>query len=102
MSQAPQLLAYFLMPVIADINPIPPMDDTARNSQPWMQAQQTVWSSDPKRRLLCIVTDDPKLFFVISTRLFFDPDLFEGKVVGILGPFKFSCIPVPLAFHTWP
>ncbi|KAG2358931.1 hypothetical protein BDR07DRAFT_1379060 [Suillus spraguei] len=37
-----------------------------------MQAQQTMWTSDPEHRLLCYITLRPCLVFVISTRVFFN------------------------------
>src|SRR6267154_6447483 len=77
MSQAPQLLMCILLPVGIDF--VRPIHD----SRPRMQAQQTMWISDPTRRLLSIATYVPSLVFVISTKTFFDPDLLERKAAAI-------------------
>src|SRR6267154_5441573 len=77
MSQAPQLLMCLLLPVGIDF--VRPIHD----SRPRMQAQQTMWISDPTHRLLSIVTYIPSLVFVISTKTFFDPDLLERKAAAI-------------------
>ncbi|KAG1720374.1 hypothetical protein EDB19DRAFT_574829 [Suillus lakei] len=82
MSQAPQFLACFLMPVsmtsIGFTECILPMDDIAYSTQ--MQARQTMWTSDPKNRLLMllVITFRSTLVFIISTRMFFNPDFSEG------------------------
>ncbi|KAG1822734.1 uncharacterized protein BJ212DRAFT_1477149 [Suillus subaureus] len=60
-SQAPQLLA----------------------SRPQILAQQTLWTSDPEHQLLSVVTFSPSLIFIISTRIFFHLDLFEGMLGAI-------------------
>ncbi|KAG1744840.1 hypothetical protein EDB19DRAFT_2023803 [Suillus lakei] len=87
LSQAPQLLACFLLPVsVTSIMFLLPMDDNiAHSSYLQMQAQRTMWTSDPKNRLLCFVTHiqsaAPNPFtFIISTRIFFDlrVGVFEG------------------------
>ncbi|KAG1751112.1 hypothetical protein EDB19DRAFT_1274303 [Suillus lakei] len=76
-SQAPQLLACFLMPIsvmgIGRAEWILPMDDSP---QPHMQAQQMMWTSDPKHQLLILSlhTYRSTLVFVISTRMFFNLD----------------------------
>ncbi|KAG0695303.1 hypothetical protein DFH29DRAFT_274252 [Suillus ampliporus] len=78
LSQAPQLLACFLMPVsVTGMQCLLPMDDIAHSSQSQMQAQRTMCTSDPKNRILSLVTQiqsaPPNSFtFVISTRIFFD------------------------------
>ncbi|KAG1775544.1 hypothetical protein EV702DRAFT_1279893 [Suillus placidus] len=85
LSQAPQLLACFLMPVsVTGIQCLLPMDDIAHSSQLQMQAQRTMWTSDPKNRILSLIThtrDVTNSFaFIISTRIFFDSQagLFDG------------------------
>ncbi|KAG1755546.1 hypothetical protein EDB19DRAFT_413455 [Suillus lakei] len=82
MSQAPQLLACFLLPVppMMKIRCILPMDDIAHSSQPQMQTQQTMWTLDPQHRLITLLTFYPHLVFIISTRIFFD---LEGMVAAI-------------------
>lgn len=86
LSQAPQLLACFLMPVsVTGIQCLLPMDDIAHSSQLQMQAQRTMWTSDPKNRILTLITrirDATNSFtFVISTRIFFYPQ--AGAFNGI-------------------
>ncbi|KAG1751113.1 hypothetical protein EDB19DRAFT_1274362 [Suillus lakei] len=86
MSQAPQLLACFMMavPVMsiwgAECNL--PMDDS---TQPLMQAQQMMWISDPKQQLLILSLDSSRatFVFIISTRIFFDPGFSEGLATEI-------------------
>jgi hypothetical protein len=85
MSQAPQLLACFLMPVsVMGIQCLLPMDDIAHSSQLQMQAQRKMWTSDPKNRILSLITRTQdatnSITFVISTRIFFDPQVgvFDG------------------------
>ncbi|KAG1727721.1 hypothetical protein EDB19DRAFT_2042758 [Suillus lakei] len=69
MSQAPELLARFVLPVQL------PVDGIACSSQPQMQAQPTMYTSDPKHRLLCITTSMYLcIVYIISTRIFFDLD----------------------------
>ncbi|KAG2156197.1 hypothetical protein DEU56DRAFT_906368 [Suillus clintonianus] len=89
MSQAPQFLACFLLPVppMMKIRCILPMDDIAHSSQSQMQAQQTMWTLDPQHRLISLLTFYPHLIFIISTRIFFDLDVFEGMVAAI--PWKY-------------
>ncbi|KAG1729274.1 hypothetical protein EDB19DRAFT_1913464 [Suillus lakei] len=55
MSQSPQLLACFLLP-----------------------AQQVTWISDPKHRLLSLVSHSSNLDLIISTSIFFD-DFFDSE-----------------------
>jgi hypothetical protein len=84
MSQAPQLLACFMLPVsLTKIQCIYPMDDTAHSSRPQILSQQTMWISDPEHQLLSVVSFSPSLIFIISTRIFFDLDLFEGTLEAI-------------------
>ncbi|KAG2121430.1 hypothetical protein DEU56DRAFT_95585 [Suillus clintonianus] len=69
MSRAPQLLACFLSPVpLRNIRCLLPMDNIGHSSQ--MQAQRTMYTSDPTNRLLCLTVSG--LVFIISTRIFFD------------------------------
>ncbi|KAG1777075.1 hypothetical protein EV702DRAFT_1268612 [Suillus placidus] len=73
MSREPQLLACYLMPFPVAISQcLLPIDDIAHSSQLQMQAQQTMWTSDPEHRLLCCFTLRPRLAFIISTWIFFD------------------------------
>jgi hypothetical protein len=72
MSRAPQLLACFLS-----------MDGVVPSSQMQMPAKSAMWTSDPENRLLCLVVSLHDLVFVISTRIFFDVDLFEGMTEAI-------------------
>lgn len=84
MSEAPQLLACFLLPVsLTRIQCIYSMDDTAHSSRSQLLAQQTMWTSDPEHQLLSVVTFSPSLIFIISTRIFFDLDSFEGMLEAI-------------------
>lgn len=83
-SQPPQLLACFLLPVLLTrIQCIYSMDDTAHSSQPRTLAQRTMWTSDPEHQILSVVTFSPSLIFIISTRIFFDLNLFEGMLEAI-------------------
>ncbi|KAG1905138.1 uncharacterized protein F5891DRAFT_1255658 [Suillus fuscotomentosus] len=70
MSETPQLLACFLLPF-----PLVNLESDY-GSQPKMQTQdQSVYTSDPKHRLLCVysLAGVRKIFF-ISTKIFFDID----------------------------
>jgi len=88
MSRAPQLLACFLFPMpVENIRCLLRTDDIAPSSQPYMLAEQTMWTSDPENRLLSLVTDHLRLVFIISTRVFFDLGTFEG-VEGAI-PWKY-------------
>jgi hypothetical protein len=80
MSQAPQLLACFLLPgsLMRPRKCIYSTDDIAHSSRLRILAQQTMWTSDPEHQLLSVVTSPPSLIFIISTRIFFHLDLFEG------------------------
>ncbi|KAG1814702.1 uncharacterized protein BJ212DRAFT_1512407 [Suillus subaureus] len=72
MSQMPQLLVCFLMPVpFPNLRCLLLMDRV--DSSPQMQAQQTMYTSDPQNRLLCITTEG-KRAYVISMRIFFNLD----------------------------
>lgn len=88
-SQAPQLLACFLLPVppMMKIRCIFPMDDIGHSSQQQMRGRQAMWTLDPHRQLISILTFYPHLVFIISTRIFFDLDVFEGMLPAI--PWKY-------------
>ncbi|KAG2153098.1 uncharacterized protein EDB93DRAFT_1249012 [Suillus bovinus] len=99
-SQAPQLLACFLLPVsLTRIQCIYSMDGIAHSSQSQILAQQTMWTLDPERQLLSVVTFSPNLIFIVSTRIFFDLDLFEGMLEAIpwnnWGPLNARVFQVP-------
>jgi hypothetical protein len=84
MSQAPQLLACFLFPTsMTGVHCVHPMDDIIPGPRQRIQAQSAMWTSDPENRLLCLVTFSLDLVFIISTRNFFDLDLFEGVTKAI-------------------
>ncbi|KAG1727726.1 hypothetical protein EDB19DRAFT_189337 [Suillus lakei] len=81
MSQTPQLLTCFLMPVSLTLRCLLPMDNIGHSSQPHIQAQRTMYTSDPTHRLLCLTATSPypasfssTQVFIISTRIFFDLD----------------------------
>ncbi|KAG2125478.1 hypothetical protein DEU56DRAFT_759215 [Suillus clintonianus] len=79
MSQTPKLLACFMLPVQFKLPGhtacLLPVDDSARSSRLQMQVQQTMYTSDPKHRLLCITTyTNSSIVYIISTRIFFDLD----------------------------
>lgn len=83
-SRAPQLLACFLLPIpLTKIQCVYPLDDIAHSSWPQTLAQQTMWTLDPEHQILSIVTFSPSLIFIISTRIFFNLDLFEGMFKAI-------------------
>jgi hypothetical protein len=81
-SQPPRLLACFLLPFQVQSMYCHQVraDDALHNSDPQMQAEQTMWISDPKHRLLCIVVglSISHVVFVISTGIFFDLGVFGG------------------------
>ncbi|KAG1748900.1 uncharacterized protein EDB91DRAFT_1344627 [Suillus paluster] len=77
MSQTPQLLACFLSPFpFPSVECLLPMDDIEHSSQPQMQVQQAMYTSDPKHRLLCLIAGypDPRQVYIISTKIFFNLD----------------------------
>ncbi|KAG1760933.1 hypothetical protein EDD22DRAFT_898898 [Suillus occidentalis] len=77
MSQTPQLMACFLLPFpLPDLGCPLPMDDSGiqHSSSPQTQAPQTMYTSDPKHKLLCIASTHRIEVFIISTRIFFDLD----------------------------
>lgn len=102
MSQEPRLLACFLLPVLSmNLRCFTRTDDIARSSHIQKQAPQVTWISDPKHRLLSLATRSSDLCFVISTRIFFEPD-FVGSAVKVpwkswgpsntrVFPHEFSC-----------
>ncbi|KAG1859374.1 hypothetical protein DFJ58DRAFT_726398 [Suillus subalutaceus] len=82
MSQAPQLLACFLLPSIVDaVKCFPTTDNIAHISQTGMQ--HTTWASDPSDRVLCLLAAPPLALFVISTSTFFELDFFEEMATAI-------------------
>ncbi|KAG1819907.1 hypothetical protein EV424DRAFT_1644688 [Suillus variegatus] len=76
MSQTPELLACFLMPIPLDLRCLSPIDDIGYGSQPHMQAQATMCTSDPTHRLICLTANSARdtQALIISTRIFFDLD----------------------------
>ncbi|KAG0695379.1 hypothetical protein DFH29DRAFT_1083389 [Suillus ampliporus] len=100
MSRKPQLLACYLLPVkVTSIRCLLPIDDITHGSQLQMQTQQTMWTSDPEHRLLClqVVECEISFIFVISTRIFFDLECFgakEWKYHGNLGVLQILSFPV--------
>ncbi|KAG1862418.1 hypothetical protein C8R48DRAFT_834090 [Suillus tomentosus] len=73
MSRSPQLLARFLLPAsVFNLKCCTPTSDIACSSHPEIQAQQVTWVSDPKYRVLSLVSHPSGLDFVISTTIFFD------------------------------
>ncbi|KAG1775216.1 hypothetical protein EV702DRAFT_452445 [Suillus placidus] len=80
MSQTPQFLACFQLPIpLKRVHCHPPMDDIEHSSsQLQMQTQQTMYTSDPTHRLLCFTSAYRTMVFVISTRIFFNLDGFAA------------------------
>lgn len=81
MSQTPELLACFLMPVSLMLRCLLPTDDIGYSSQPQIQTRRTMYTSDPTHRLLCLTASSScadsfssTQVFIISTRIFFDLD----------------------------
>lgn len=79
MSQAPQLLACFLLPAKMDLVKFFP---SIINSN-LAHTKRTMWTSDPAHRLLSLIMHPPLLHFVISTSIFFQLDFFEGMTTEI-------------------
>ncbi|KAG2343005.1 hypothetical protein BDR05DRAFT_989989 [Suillus weaverae] len=78
-SQSPQLLACFLLPAsVSNLQCFTPTNDIALSSHPKIQAQQATWISDPKHRVLSLVSHSSDLNFVISTSIFFG-DFFDSE-----------------------
>ncbi|KAG2065167.1 hypothetical protein BDR04DRAFT_1108890 [Suillus decipiens] len=78
LSQPPRLLGYFLMPAsFTTIWCLLPINDITHSSRLQMQEQRTMWTSNPKHRILSLTTNTRgtrhSFSFVISTRIFFDP-----------------------------
>ncbi|KAG1852729.1 hypothetical protein F4604DRAFT_1295360 [Suillus subluteus] len=72
-SQTPRLLASFLSPLpLSYIQCLLPMDDTEHRSL--SHAQETMYTSDAKHRLICLIASFPTRIFIISTRVFFNVD----------------------------
>ncbi|KAG1842946.1 hypothetical protein C8R48DRAFT_36270 [Suillus tomentosus] len=77
MSQTPEFLACFLIPIPSMLlECLPMIDDIGYDSQLHMQAQATMCTSDPTHRLICLITRCARdnLALIISTRIFFDLD----------------------------
>ncbi|KAG1786072.1 uncharacterized protein HD556DRAFT_1531193 [Suillus plorans] len=77
MSQTPEFLACFLIPIPSMLlQCLPMIDDIGYDSQLHMQAQATMCTSDPTHRLICLITRCARdnLALIISTRIFFDLD----------------------------
>ncbi|KAG2156894.1 uncharacterized protein EDB93DRAFT_1101306 [Suillus bovinus] len=86
-SQPLQLLACFLLPAsVFDLQCFSPTNDIACSSHQKIQAQPVTvtWISDPKHRVLSLVSHSSALDFVVSTKIFFD-EYFdpEGMVLTI-------------------
>ncbi|KAG2046328.1 hypothetical protein BDR06DRAFT_1037728, partial [Suillus hirtellus] len=76
MSHPPLLLACFLLPTsVMNLRCLTPTDDIARSPHP----SQATWISDPKHRLISLVTWNSELYFIISTRIFFEPDFVDQE-----------------------
>ncbi|KAG2337717.1 hypothetical protein BDR05DRAFT_761604 [Suillus weaverae] len=81
MSQAPQLLACFLFP--AQVECIKCFPSNLKDNLNLAHTQRTMWTFDPTRQLLSLLTCSPLLHFVISTSIFFELDFFEGIATEI-------------------
>jgi len=75
LSKAPQLLACFLLPIFVTNIAI------VYNPRPRMQAQRMTWIADPKDQVISIVVFSPNVVFHVSTRIFFNLDLFRGPFI---------------------
>ncbi|KAG1729777.1 hypothetical protein EDB19DRAFT_105390 [Suillus lakei] len=75
-SQTPQLLACFLSPLpLREIKCTLPMEDVEHCSQPQMQeVHHTMYTSDPKQRILCLASAMYTQLLIVSVRVFFDLD----------------------------
>ncbi|KAG1775179.1 hypothetical protein EV702DRAFT_1280077 [Suillus placidus] len=72
-SQTPQFLACFLLPLpLSYIQCLLPMDDIEHHSL--SHVQPTMYTSDAKHRLICLISSFPTRVFIISTRIFFNVD----------------------------
>ena len=85
MSQAPQLLARFLLPFSAVVYLHLPAEGEPHSPTLQMQTRQTIYTSDPKHRLLCLDIGHPSQFFVfiVSSSIFFDLDVLETMAAPI-------------------
>jgi len=86
MSQAPQLLARFLLPFsVSHIYLRLPIEGIPHTSALQMQAQQAMWTSDPKHRLLCLDVYHPSrnFVFIVSSNIFFNIDVLEAMATPI-------------------
>ncbi|KAG2151234.1 uncharacterized protein EDB93DRAFT_305364 [Suillus bovinus] len=87
MSQTPQLLACFRLPLrLWRIQCLLPIDDIER-MQVQAQPQTVRYTSDPTHQLLCLTAsyNTATLIFIISTRIFFDLD---GVVATVPKPWE--------------
>ena len=86
MSQAPQLLARFLLPFSASrVYLRLPIEGIPHRPARQTQAQQTTWTSDPQHRLLCldIYHSSRSFVFIVSSNIFFDFDVLEPMAAPI-------------------
>ena len=86
MSQAPQLLARFLLPFsTSHVYLRLPVEGIPHSPTLQMQTRQTIYTSDPKHRLLCLDIYHPSQFFVfiVSSNIFFDLDVLETMAAPI-------------------
>jgi hypothetical protein len=66
-------------------------DNIAHNSAWQTRTQPTMWTSDPKHQLVCLVLSrrmprsnlDSSFFIIISIKMFFDLDISEGMAAPI-------------------
>lgn len=87
MSQEPRLLACFLLPVLSmNLRCFTQTDDIAHAQE---QALQVTWISDPEHRLLSLETRSSELYFVISTRIFFEPEFVDSDGPAATIPWNF-------------
>ncbi|KAG1905118.1 uncharacterized protein F5891DRAFT_1275438 [Suillus fuscotomentosus] len=105
MSQPPELLACFLMPKLMELRCLSPIDDIGHSSESHMQAQSTMYTSDPTHQLICL-TAFPTVgsllsstqVFIISTRIFFDLD---GMAAATPIPWQHWGPSNTRVFHYW-
>ncbi|KAG1727694.1 hypothetical protein EDB19DRAFT_1749074, partial [Suillus lakei] len=108
MSQTPQLLACFLMPVSLTLRCLLPMDDIGHSSQPHIQAKHTMYTST--LHIDCYVILRPPLitrpYLVLKSSSFprgFSSTLTEWQQQpqfhGNTGPFKYSYFPASISFQ---
>ncbi|KAG2083241.1 uncharacterized protein F5147DRAFT_782990 [Suillus discolor] len=84
MSQAPQLLTCFLLPVPVRGTHFLSNNskDDGAQSRPQPGMQQKMWKSDPTHQIISL-NMSPSLHFVISTRIFFEPNFIKGGSTSI-------------------